>query len=174
MKKERTHAEIKKEIKDLQEIDNKTSDRVQHELNIMEEKEKEIEIEIVRKRKEYHKLKSSDLPIFKKRIWKHVNLDGGDDIIFDSWMYKLSIVNGRLLCQRIQMKADRPIELYIDSPESILDEELESSNVSEWTQSIAHLLTQLDSPEGSQDGLFSMILNQIKNLKVSLNSKDNE
>jgi hypothetical protein len=142
----RTLPEIKAEIKELQEIDNKTSDRVQHELNVMDEKEKEHTIKTEKVQTEYHKLKATDLPIYKKQEWKYKRWEDGIENIITKWLYKLSVENGKLICQRIVIGDNRPCELQIDGPESILDSELIPSTKEEWQTATSKILTQLDKP----------------------------
>lgn len=143
----RTHAEIKSEIKMLQDIDNKISDKVQHELNVMDEEEKEHEIKIKKVQTEYHKLKSTDLPIYKKQEWKIKRWEDGTDDILTVWLYKLSVENGKLICQRIVHGENKPCELHIDTSESIMDPELIEATKDEWQIATAKILTQLDKPK---------------------------
>lgn len=174
MTKKRTHAEIKAEIKELQEIDNKTSDRVNHELNVMDQKEKEYKIEIQETQKKYHKIKASDLPVYRKQEWIINNIDGTTKLL-SRWLYKLSVENGKLLCQRIEIKPDKPIEMHIENPEHIVKEiiyketkgKLIDSDIHEWTQGVADLLTQLDSPEQT-NSLLGMVMQSIDKIKKDL------
>ena len=137
--------EIKAEIKKLQEIDKKTSDRVNHELNEMDQKEHEIRIK--KTHTEYHKLKSTDLPIYKKQVWKVKRWQDGTDNILTLWLYKLSVEKGKLICQRIVEGDNRPSELQIDQPEAIMDKENIEATKEEWQTATAKILTQLDRPE---------------------------
>ena len=142
----RTLTEIRKEIKELEKIDNQTSDRVQHELNVMDEKEKELTFALQRMRTEYHKLKSSDLPLYAKQEWKIQNYETGIDENLTTWLYKLSIVEGRLLCQRLEYGKNKPYELHIDNIGIVAEEKVKEATEEEWTTAVSKLLTQLDKP----------------------------
>ena len=149
MTNKRKYPEIKAEILQLQKIDNATSDRVEHELNVMDEKEKEMEIEVERVTKEYHKIKRNELPVYKKREFKIPSLVDDNDIVISVWLYKLDIIKGKLVCQRmdIKQKTFSPIELHSTMIEDILDARNISSDATEWQDGVAKLLTQMDNPK---------------------------
>jgi len=121
--------ELQDEIQELREKDKQTSDRVQHELNVMDEKDDIVYIKKLTSA--YHQLKFSDLPLYKKYI-------GVDSV----WFYKLAIVDGKQKCFNVKV-GDNRAEVLELSAHNILDPENVDSNEDEWMLACAELLNTL-------------------------------
>tara|TARA_R110002051_G_scaffold202260_1_gene268935 strand:- start:668 stop:1027 length:360 start_codon:yes stop_codon:yes gene_type:complete len=116
----KTHTRLSDKVKYLEMESNRISD----ELN--------IEFEILETTKKYHKIKRSDLPMFRK----HNAYDS-------TWIYKLDVMNGKLECLKMVVSDCGQVELHKLLPEMILDNDT-LSNQEEWHNGVCKLLKYID------------------------------
>ena len=118
---EKTWNKYIKEIQELNDETNKITDKI------------DKEYEFIKKVEKYHKVKQSDLPIFKK--YKGFNM---------VWHYRLNVVNGFLTCQKISIQNNGIHEVISVSPESMFDIENVKSTKEEWHDAVCKVLKSID------------------------------
>tara|TARA_R110000751_G_scaffold245909_2_gene345897 strand:+ start:147 stop:509 length:363 start_codon:yes stop_codon:yes gene_type:complete len=109
------------EIQELNQESNKISDQI------------DKEFEFKRSVEEFHKVKQSDLPIFKKY--------NGFSMV---WHYRLNVINGFLTCQKISIENKGIHEIINLPPESIFDQENVDSTKEEWHNAVCKVLKSID------------------------------
>ncbi len=89
---------------------------------------------------EYHELKVSDLPLYKKyNLYKGYN---GDDL---TWYYRLAIIDGKQRVHKISINAkDNNVSVYYCDLEDIFSHDNIDSNAEEWHAVVCKLLKILD------------------------------
>ena len=118
--------ELQDEIKHLQDLDKQTSDRVQHELNVMDEKQP---ILIEKATTEYIKVQPTDLPIYKMyKGYKCV------------WYYKFEIIDNRQVCLLLKDDEIHGMSIQPVMPHNILNKENEDCKEYAWILTTAKFL----------------------------------
>ncbi len=126
--------ELNQEIETTKEIDNAISDIVDAKAT-----EEEAIIKIPKTTKtvveEYHTLKASDLPLYKK-------YELCNDI---TWYYRLSIIDGKQKVHKMSVNAlDNDASVYYTELEDVLDDNNIDSNAEEWHAAVCSLLKIID------------------------------
>ena len=116
----KTHNRLSDQVKYLEMESNRISDEINTEFDIEETTKK------------YHKIKRSDLPMFRKYN------------AYDStWIYKLDVMNGKLECLKMSVSDCGQVELHKMLPEMILDYDTLASQ-EEWHNGVCKLLKYID------------------------------
>jgi len=123
----RTPDQIEQDILRIEEMTNETTDRIDQ-----EETKKEEEIVIIEKQSvAYHKLKASDLPMF--RIYKGFQYE---------WYFKLEVIDGKQVCIKIMIDENEIIMRPAKASE-ILDEENQPCTREDWMLATAKVLNYM-------------------------------
>ena len=124
----RNSEQIEQDILKIEKMTNETTDRIDKE----ETKKENETILIERKSVEYHKLKVSDLPLYKKY----------EGMLY-SWYYKLEIIDGKQVC--IKIKIDEKFGMRVDDckVDSLFDIENTDSTETEWILATAKVLNYI-------------------------------
>ena len=124
----RTPEQIEQDILRIEEMTNETTDRIDR-----EETEKEKSIILIEKRGiAYHKLKASDLPMF--RVYEGYKC---------KWYYKLEVIEGKQVCIKITDDEINGVSLRNVSSEYILDEENKPCEKMDWILATAKVLNYM-------------------------------
>ena len=121
----KTYKNLSSEIKALNGETNAITAKIDKEETIKEFKVKKMTTE-------YHKIHSTDLPLYKKH-----------NASYSTWVYKLHIYNGRLSLHKIAI-SNESVEVYSLSTESFFEDGLEKSSENEWHDGICKLLKIID------------------------------
>ena len=130
MTKER-HKELKEEIETLRQIDWSISDIINKQ---EEEKDKVIKVpyKVERVVEKYHTLKATDLPLYKKFKFHHMNR---------YYLYRLSVIDGKQRLHKMMIDDDnKKVSLYEDDLHTIFDDGNKPSDKKEWDEAVCKLL----------------------------------